>query len=153
LSRPDADRAPRPVVLLDANALFLPFTEGVDLVAEVRRWDDGARLAVPTSVRREVDRLHAQGVPLAGLAARLAADLPPVVAPGRGDDALFAVAVRGRAAVLTADRALRDRLVAAGVVVLVPRDRGRIEPFRRRSRAATVKSRPPLAGRPRRGRR
>lgn len=149
MTSPAADPGRRPLVLVDTNALFLPFVTGTDLAAEVARWHEGARLAVPSPVRRELERLTRDGVPHAALAARLAATLPPVDAPGRGDAGILALAVRLRAAVVTADRELRDRLAAEGLTVLVPRDRGRLEPYRRRARAGTVKSRSPLARRSR----
>ncbi len=136
----------RPTVLLDANALFLPFTQGIDLDREVGRWQPGARLLVPDAVRRELEELEARGTRGAPLARGLAARFERCASPGRGDDALFAAAQRLGAAVVTADRALRDRLAEAGLVVLVPRDRGRLTPFQRRARRATVKNRSPLAG-------
>ena len=139
--------APGPVVLLDTNALFLPFSASIDVVDEVRRWDPAARLAVPSAVLDEVDRLRRRGVRHAALAAALASSLPSRPSPGSGDDAVAALALRLRAAVVTADRGLRDRLAAVGLTVLVPRQKSRLEPFHRRARAAMVKNRPPLARR------
>ncbi len=150
-------RPPRPrLVLLDTNALFLPFTAGIDLDAEIRRWDPSATIAVPTGARGELDRLAARGVPFAGAARALAGGFPEFPTERRGDTGLLELA-RGRAAaVVTADRALAERLRTAGVTVLAPRDRARLSalsprPSRerpgRRAARATVKKRPRLARR------
>jgi uncharacterized protein len=114
-------------VLLDANALFLPVRVGFPLEAEVARWRPGAKLAVPTSVLHELDRLSERGTPEASAARALAARYPSLRSPGTGDDAIVRVAVRAGAWVVTADRDLRGRLRERGVTVLSPRDRHRLE--------------------------
>jgi rRNA-processing protein FCF1 len=122
------------MVLLDTNALFLPFRSKLPLPQEVERWRPGASIRVPSSVLGELDRLAARGVPRSSLARALAATFRPIEAPGRGDAAVVRVAVRTRAWVVTADRTLARRLVDAGVSVLVPRDRDRLELRRGRLR-------------------
>jgi len=140
-------------VLLDTNALLLPFRSGVDLVGEVERLAGPAEIVVPRPVVAELDRLAARGVAHAAAARALADRFRPVASVGRGDAAVVAAADRFGATVVTADRALADRLGRAGRTVLVPRDRTRlhrIDPPAARDgrRAATVKKRPPLeAGR------
>ncbi|HXY12116.1 MAG TPA: twitching motility protein PilT [Thermoplasmata archaeon] len=121
------DARARKPVLLDANALLLPVRARFPLRAEVERLLPGARLVVPSSVVEEVDRLVARGVPGARAAAALARSFLVVPAEGRGDQAILDLAVRRRAYVVTADRALAARLSAAGLVVLVPRDRHRLQ--------------------------
>jgi len=156
----DRERAPerrRPPVLLDANALLLPFRAGLPLEQEVERLVPGAELLVPRSVLAELDGLVARGVRYAAAARRLASRFRPVDSSGRGDAALIATAVAERASVVTADAVLIDRLFARGVVVYAPRDRVRLEHVARgRGRArhspgprvpppgATVKKRPRL---------
>jgi rRNA-processing protein FCF1 len=74
---------------------------------------------------------------------------------GTGDQAVFDAAVRSRAWVLTADRGLADRLRAAGLGVVVPRDRTRLVahgPGPPHPGPATVKKRPPVGNSPRRNR-
>ncbi|HZY91909.1 MAG TPA: DNA-binding protein [Thermoplasmata archaeon] len=141
------ERRRPPLVLLDANALFLPFDEGIDVLREVARWRPGARVGVPSAVLDELAKLERRTVAHADLALRLALRLEVHRTAARGDDAVLELAVREGAAVVTADRELRDRLSAAGLTVLVPRDRSRLEPYQRRKRAATVMNRPPLARR------
>jgi len=132
-------------VLLDANALLLPVRIRFPLEAEVDRLRPGARIAVPASVVDELDRLAARGVPQARAAAELARRYPVISVEGRGDRAVLELAVRRRAWVVTADRALAIRLQRAGLPVLVPRDRHRLElrPARRPARAPS----PALAAR------
>ena len=132
-------------MLVDANAAFLPVRVGFPLEAEVDRECPGARIAVPTSVVRELDRLRARRTPQAEAARAFVERLPTIPAPGVGDDTLLRAAVRTGAWVVTADRTLRDRLLEAGVDVLAPRDRHRLERFRPRARRGAKPSRRPSA--------
>jgi rRNA-processing protein FCF1 len=113
-------------VLLDTNALFLPVRVGFPLEEEVLRWVPGARLEVPASVLRELGRLVARRTRGAGAARTLAERYEVVPTRREGDDGVVDAAVRERAWVVTADRALRARLNALGVAVLVPQDRHRL---------------------------
>ncbi|HTT35572.1 MAG TPA: twitching motility protein PilT [Thermoplasmata archaeon] len=134
-------------MLLDTNALLLPFSSGLDLAAEIARHRPDARIAVPDAVRRELVRLAARGNRWAEAGARLADRYPVLDSPGRGDDAIVALATRERATVVTGDRGLRDRLRALGLRVLFPRGPRRLDEVAARrpaARAATVMSRPPL---------
>ena len=122
-------RAPRrrPVVLLDANILFLPPRNGFPLESEIDRLRPGAVPSVPTSVVVELDRLAEGGTPHARAARAFSDRFPRVPSVGRGDDAVVRTALRERASVATADRDLGIRLLARGIEVLVPRDRHRLE--------------------------
>jgi rRNA-processing protein FCF1 len=124
------------VVLLDTNALFLPIRTGFPLEAEIARLVPGARVVLASSGRRELDRLAARATPGAAGARALAAKFASVPAAAEGDAGVIEAAVRERAIVLTADRALQDLLRSRGLAVLAPRDRHRLELRRaRRSRA------------------
>jgi uncharacterized protein len=114
-------------VLLDTNALFLPVRVGFPLDPEVDRHRGGAVVAVPASALQELDLLVARRTPGARAARALAEKYRVEPTRGRGDDAIVRAAVRLGAWVVTADRGLRDRLTAAGVTVLSPRDRHRLE--------------------------
>jgi rRNA-processing protein FCF1 len=127
-------------VLLDANALFLPFVAGTDLESEIRRTTDRPDVRVPSSVLRELRRLAARGEAHGREALQLAGRFPVATNPGTGDAALVALAVAGDT-VVTADRALQAQLLARGVDVLVPRDRVHLE-RRRGARRPTRPSRP-----------
>lgn len=139
--RPAAARSAT-LVLLDANILVRAARPGFFWLRETERLTGPVRVAVPESVLRELDRLVRRDVPGAALAARLGRTLPSVRAPGEGDDAILAAAAELGATVLTADRELAARLRVAGVDVLAPRDRTRLE-----LRRASVRSLPRSASR------
>jgi rRNA-processing protein FCF1 len=120
-------------VLLDANALLLPAQSRFPLESEVERLRAGATLAVPSSVIGELERLVARRVAGARLAVALARKFSQLPVTGRGDDAVLEAALRYHAWVVTADHELAERLRLAGVNVLVPRDRHRLELHRARA--------------------
>lgn len=134
---------------MDANILFPPYPAH-RLIEQVEELVPGARVGIPSSVRRELEALRSNGEPGAGIACALADRLAPVPNTGVADDAILAVATRLKGIVLTADRGLQGRLLRRGLDVLVPRDRSRLHLLRAgpASRAATVKSPPPVDGRP-----
>jgi rRNA-processing protein FCF1 len=113
-------------VLLDTNALFLPFRERIPLEPELERLAPGRRAVVPRTVLEELVRLARERRPGAALARRMAERFPTVAAPGRGDAAVLALARRTGAWVVTSDRQLAARLILAGVTVLRPRGRARL---------------------------
>ncbi len=139
--------------MLDANALFWPFTHGTRITEEVERlFPAGARVLVAESGRAELDGLVQRGVRHARAARELAERYEVFPVPGRGDSGLLAAAAGSNTVVATADRALQARLRARGVAVLVPRDRARLElklPSPEGPSRATVKPRAPLRRRPR----
>jgi len=138
----------RAIVLLDANALFLPFRSGLPLTDEIERLCPGAAVRVPSPVLRELDGLVDRGIRGAALARDLARSFAGLAATGRGDAAVVRAAVATGGCVLTADRVLARRLLDRGVSVLVPRDRSRLELRRGRLPAPAPKHAP--AGRARR---
>jgi len=124
LGRPSPPPVPtsgRPWVLLDTNALYLPFTRRFPLEMEIHRLMEGARIGVPDSVHGELQRLEARGDPNARAARLLAARYPRIPTDLHGDGALESLALELGAWVVTSDRQLRSRLEAQGVGVLFPR--------------------------------
>jgi len=117
----------RPVVLVDANALLLPFTSHFRLEEEIYLHVDGARVLVPSSVLGELERVAARGNTNARAAREFARRFPVVPTEIQGDDALVDLGRRLRAWVLTGDRALRTRLLEAGVPVLFPRGKSHLD--------------------------
>ena len=145
----DRNRPPGPVlVLADTNAMFWPFTHGVRFAPELQRlFPGGTRLLVPSSAAGELARLERRGVVGAKLARALAETLPTLPVGGRGDDGIVHAAAEHGAVVATADRGLATRLRKAGLSVVVPRDRARLEllgPKAPAAARATVKTRVPL---------
>lgn len=148
---------PPRAVLVDANGWLLPFRSGLRLREEVDRLLPGVTLIATDSVLRELRSLRRRGVEWSAAALALAEAAGRLRSRGAGDDAILEVAVRRRLAVLTADRGLAGRLRRAGIHVLVPRDRTRLElraGLTPRLRATVISGGPVLSGRrPRRTRR
>jgi rRNA-processing protein FCF1 len=117
----------RPVVLVDANALLLPFTSHFRLEEEIYLHVDGARILVPSSVLGELERVASRGNVNARAAREFARRFEVVATEARGDDALVELGRRLSAWVLTGDRALRTRLLEAGVPVLFPRGKSHLD--------------------------
>lgn len=116
-------------VVLDTNALLLPFLDGIDLEERLLELLGPVRLVVPESVRHELEGLQ-RGTGATAAAARAAGrflarciieatDLP-------GDDGLLDVARRMRAVVLTNDRRLQAEARRSGLAVVAPRGKGRL---------------------------
>jgi 8-oxo-dGTP diphosphatase len=86
------------------------------------RWYPAIVLVVEGKARAVLDRVPRGAGREAG-AARTAGDVRVVAAPGEGDDTIAALAAElpGRRFVVTADRELRRRCVAAGAAVTGPR--------------------------------
>ncbi|MCI4367491.1 MAG: DNA-binding protein [Thermoplasmata archaeon] len=121
---PEPPRRPR--VLVDTNGWFLPARSGTDLFGEIERLLPGAEIRVPTPVLRELEGLASRRVEGASVALGLARRAVGLRCGGSGDDAVLSAATRSGDWVLTGDRRLSERLRAAGVSVIVPRDRTRL---------------------------
>jgi rRNA-processing protein FCF1 len=116
-----------PLLLLDTNALLLPFRERFPLRSEIERVAPGREVAVPGPALRELERLAADGAPHAAGALVFARRLPILAARGAGDEGVIECARRNQAWVLTADRELARRLRSFGITVLGPRGNQRLE--------------------------
>ncbi len=115
-----------PLVLLDTNALMMPFQFSLDLEDELVRLLGEYRAAVPSSVIRELEGLSS-GHATARAALQFATRFPVIDVEGVGDEALLALAQAEEAAVLTNDRDLRRRLRKAHLPVIYLRERSRLE--------------------------
>ena len=119
-------------VALDASALMAPVERNLRLFEELDRLLGEVELVVPRVVCAELDRLAA-GASTEATAARVGSDLAERgrtvdTSERNGDDALLALGEAGEAGyVVTTDRPLRDRLLAAGVPVIETRGRTRLE--------------------------
>lgn len=120
----------RPTVLLDTNALLLPFRSGTDLEGEIERALGPSEILVPSSVLAELEELAERREPHARAALALARRFGVLPTDVRGDRALRELAISTRSWVVTADRRLGEALRAAGLGVLRPRDRARLEAVR-----------------------
>lgn len=115
-------------LVLDTNALLLPFTEGTDLQTEMEQ--HGAfTFVVPSSVTAELVQLARDGGKT-GMAARSATRyvercrIEKVTLPG--DDGLLELARRLGAAVLTGDKRVQKEARKSELVVYGPRAGGKL---------------------------
>ena len=113
------------LVLLDANALLMPFQFRVNLEAELLRLLGNPEIAVPTPVLSEL-RILAERDRDAQAALRLASKYRAIDAPGSADDALLDLAQKNRAVVLTLDQPLLERLRVAGIPRIFLRSRNHL---------------------------
>ena len=116
-------------VVLDTNALLLPFTDGTDIEAEAEGLLGAVCFVVPRPVVTELETLAAGGDATARAARgalRLMERFDAEPSANPGDDAVLDVATRLRAAVLSNDRRLQSEARRRGLVVLASRGRGRL---------------------------
>lgn len=116
-------------VVVDTNALLLPFTDGTDIQDEVERLLGSARVVVPTAVGDELRKLaegEGASARAAAAAQRLATRFEEVQAGLPGDDGVLQVARSFRAYVLSNDKGLQGRCREAGLKVLESRGKGKL---------------------------
>jgi len=109
-------------VILDTNALMMPFQFGVDPEAEIARIFGVARIVTLSSMLGELQRL-AEKRPEARAALRYAERFDALNTEKGGDDSLIEMAEKLEAAVVTNDRGLRKRLRERGITVLYMREK------------------------------
>jgi rRNA-processing protein FCF1 len=132
---PPAPRKPGPLeatptkVILDTNAILLPFTQGTRLEDELEGLVGSLSLHVPSSVVSELKRL-AENHGATGRAARMALTFSGrcTVEPTglMGDDGILEVGRRLDGIVVTNDRKLQQQCVLSGLRVIVAREKGRL---------------------------
>lgn len=114
------------LVLLDANALLMPFQFRLNLETELRRLLGDVDIAVPGPVLTEL-QLLANRDRDAQAALRLAKRYRTIEAQGSADDALLDLAQAHGAAVVTLDQPLLDRLRGQGIPRIFLRSRNHLE--------------------------
>lgn len=107
-------------VVLDTNALLMPFQFKIDLENELVRLLGAIDIFVPEICIHELEMLRDR---LAPAALELARRFKVVPSVGRGDDAVLALAGELRAIIVTNDAALRSRAKSAGLKVAYMRGR------------------------------
>lgn len=113
------------LVLLDANALLMPFQFRVNLEAELQRLLGTADISVPKPVIVELELLSERDRD-AKAALQLASRYRVIAATGSADDALLDLGAAHRAVVVTNDQPLLDRLKAAGIPRIFLRSRNHL---------------------------
>ena len=116
----------RPRVVLDANALMLPFQFPINLDAELGRILGACDVYVPSSVVRELQRVAARDRRARG-ALELAAKYATHETRRTGDGAVIAAAEALGAHVVTNDRALLAALKARGIPRIRLRSKSHLE--------------------------
>ena len=115
-------------VVLDANALMMPFQFSINIDLELERLLGAFEMVVPSSVIVELERLATrQNASEAKGALRLAAKYRTHAIEGTRDDAVLAAAVELGAVLLTNDAGLRRRARAAGLRTICLRGRSHLE--------------------------
>lgn len=110
-------------VILDANALFIPFQFGVNLTEGLKELlGEGIEIIVPSSVVEELERLPGEDWRRRA-ALKLARGFRVVKAEGKGDRAIIELARRLGLPVVTQDKELKKRLKAEGLKVITLRER------------------------------
>jgi rRNA-processing protein FCF1 len=118
----------KPVVVIDANALMMPFQFSINIDIELRRLLGSFEMVVPSSVIVELKRVALeQKASDAKGALKLAARYRTHRVEGRGDDAVLASAVGLGAILLTNDAGLRRRAREAGLRTACLRGRSHLE--------------------------
>ncbi len=103
-----------PRVVLDANALMMPFQFGVNLHSELTRLIGRCEILVPVSVKSELRRLSSRNrAAMAGL--RLSETFETYETSSEGDQAVIEAALALDAAVVTNDVALLAKLKKLGI--------------------------------------
>lgn len=125
----DSTAAHPTAVVLDTNALLLPFTSGCRLDEELERLFGPVQWLIPSSVAWELERLG-QGRDNAARAARMATKLSArgtlIEAKLPGDDGVLEVAKAHGAAIVTNDRTLQREAQTRGLRVVVARGGGKL---------------------------
>jgi len=104
-----------------------PFQFDFNIDSELDRVIPGVVPVVPISVQRELLHLSDKGNRMARAALKLSIRYEQVGSTGRGDRAIFDLAVRNQWMVMTQDKALRSALLRAGITVVMVREKGHLE--------------------------
>ena len=113
------------IVLLDTNALLMPFQFRLNLETELTRLMGSADIAIPSPVQTELELLAVRDRN-AKAALRLARRYRVIEASGSADDALLDLGASHRAVVVTNDQPLLDRLRAASIPRIFLRSRNHL---------------------------
>ena len=118
----------RQLVVLDANALMMPFQFGLNIDLELGRLVPGCEMVVPSSVIEELKAVLGKTKdPHARSALSLAPKYRRINVEGSGDEAVLELARRLGAVIVTNDKGLRARAQAAGLKVIGLRGKNHLE--------------------------
>ncbi len=112
----------RPVVILDSNALLMPFQFRINLDAELQRLVGECDVLVPSSVLGELNKLESTNRD-AKAALALAQKYDIVEVEDSGDVSLLVLARRRKGIVVTNDKELIEELKRSRIPVIYLRSR------------------------------
>jgi hypothetical protein len=122
------EKPPRAIVVLDANALMMPFQFGLNIDIELGRLMPGCEIIVPSSVIIELRAVLKRTFdPHAKAALSLAPKYRFIRADGFGDDSVLKMAKDLEAALVTNDKQMRSRAHVLGLTVIGLRGKNHLE--------------------------
>jgi len=113
-------------VIIDTNALMLPFQSKLRIEEELERLLGKCEILVPSSIIEEIKKL-AMSNPKAMAALRYSKKFKVVETEMKGDDSIIDLALKRKSFVLTNDKILIERLRDLGIRVIRPRGERRLE--------------------------
>jgi rRNA-processing protein FCF1 len=119
-------------VILDANALMIPYQEGINIERELARLLGICRIIVPSSVVEEMEMLASKDGTV-GRAAKLGLSIIKkrgfrlMETSYKGDDGVLETALKMDGAVVTNDRELKRRAKEMKLPIIYPRGGTRLE--------------------------
>ena len=111
-------------VILDTNALLIPFKFKIDLEGELLRLLGACEILVPSSV---LDELKIIRVKHAKAAQKLAERFRVITTLKKGDESVLSLAKEMNAVVVTNDRELRKALKQSGIKVVFLRNKSYLD--------------------------
>jgi rRNA-processing protein FCF1 len=111
------DRIRNTKVILDTNAVLMPFQFKINLDSELKRLLGQYEIILPSIVIEELNNLAAGPKPPREIksALSLASRYEQIPVASRGDAAVFELAEKYNAIVVTNDKELKHRLIKAGI--------------------------------------
>ncbi|HID72282.1 MAG TPA: twitching motility protein PilT [Thermoplasmata archaeon] len=113
------------LILLDTNALTVPFLFHIDIEKEIRNLLGSIPIKVPSSVLGELKRLT-KTHPNARSALKYAERFEMIETPNRGDEAILKCALKNNAYVFTNDRKFIKKLKENKIPVLFVREKQKV---------------------------
>lgn len=119
-------------VVLDTNALMIPYQSGINIEKELTRLLGICRIIVPSSVVEEMERLAGEDGGT-GRAAKLGLSIIKkrgfrlMETESKGDDGVLETALKMDGAVVTNDRELQERAREMNLPIIYPRGENRLE--------------------------
>ncbi|MCD6512670.1 MAG: twitching motility protein PilT [Thermoplasmata archaeon] len=119
-------------VVLDTNALMIPYQFGINVEKELSRLLGICRIIVPKSIVEEMERITERGGSEAraaqlGLSIVKKKNYRVVETEARGDDAVLEAALKMDAVVVTNDKELKNRAAELGLSVVYMRGENKLE--------------------------